>query len=90
MKEMEEESIINSSLIIYPNPVNNILSISFPNDNIYSTINLYNILGEKVLPSYSTQSTNYTIDLKNLSQGIYFLEVITNGERMVRKVVKIN
>jgi tricorn protease-like protein len=89
MKEMEQETMMNSSLSIYPNPVTNVLSISFPNDNINSTINLYDMLGEKVLPSYSTQSTNYTIDLKNLSQGIYFLEVIMDGEKVVRKVIKL-
>ena len=54
------------------------------------TINLYDMLGEKVIETIKTQSTQSTIDLSKLSQGIYFLEAIMDGEKVVRKVVKMD
>ena len=80
----------NTSLNIYPNPTTSLLTISLPNNNQKAIINLYDMLGEKVLPSYSTQASQYSIDLSNLSQDIYFLEVIMDDEKIVKKVVKIN
>jgi len=79
-----------SFLSLYPNPTTSLLTLSLPNTNQKATINLYDMLGEKVLPSYSTSSTQSTIDLSHLPQGIYFLEVLMDGEKQVRKVVKIN
>ena len=81
-----------NTINIYPNPTSSSITITLPFSitSKNSIINFYDILGEKVLPSYSTQSLQTTIDLSSLSQGIYFLEVITDVEWTVRKVVKIN
>ncbi len=75
---------------IFPNPASNLITISLPATNIKScSINLYDMLGEKMLPSYSTYSTQTTIDLSSIPQGIYFLEVMMDNEKVVRKVVKM-
>ena len=90
----------NNTLAIYPNPTTNIINISLPNTNQKAIINLYNMMGQLIIDNEkltidsnkaSTMSiVNYQLSIEKLSQGIYFLEVITDGERMVRKVVKMD
>jgi len=75
---------------LYPNPTTALLTLSLPNTSQKAIINLYNMLGEKVQPQLITNNSSLIIDLSNLSQGIYFLEVLMDGEKQVRKVVKIN
>ena len=80
----------NNSLSLYPNPTANLLTLSLPDKNIKScTINLYDMLGEKVLGELRMENGELKIDVSTLSQGIYFLEVTMDGEKVVRKVVKI-
>ncbi len=75
---------------IYPNPATNLLTISLPDKNIKScTINLYDMLGEKMLGELRVENGALRIDVSTLLQGIYFLEVVMDNEKVVRKVVKI-
>jgi hypothetical protein len=84
--EHAEKSIIS----LYPNPTASILTLSIPNNNQKATINLYDMLGEKVQPELITHTSSLIINLENLPQGIYFLEVLMYGEKVVRKVVKMD
>jgi PKD repeat protein len=79
-----------NSISLFPNPTTNLLTISLPDNNIKScTINLYDMLGEKVLGELRMENGELRIDVSTLSQGIYFLEVNMDGEKVVRKVVKL-
>lgn len=75
-----------------PNPFSNTIFIKIENQNIKSiSINIRNTLGEFVfIQNENKPHTPFTkqLDLSFLSGGIYFLEVITDGERLVKKVVK--
>jgi hypothetical protein len=53
--------------------------------------NIKNILGQTVFHQQEKiQRSSYTkmIDLSSLANGIYLLEVIIDGERSVKKIVK--
>lgn len=75
----------NQSLIveIYPNPASNMLNISFKNikgENL--TMELFSVQGLSVLNrevSNSGNENHLEIDISNLSQGIYFLSIKSNG-----------
>ena len=75
-----------------PNPFSNAIFIKIENQNIKSiSINIRNTLGELVfIQNENKAHTPFKkqLDLSFLSGGIYFLEVITDGERLVKKVVK--
>ena len=80
----------NNSISVSPNPATNLLTISFPANNIKScTINLYDMMGEKMLDEIITHTSLYTINISTLPQGIYFMEVNMDNEKVVRKVVKM-
>lgn len=79
-------------ITVYPNPFSNTFSITIqlPRANKV-TIAVKNILGETVLSKQEfnhNNSYNKTIDAGFLSRGMYLLEVIIDGERTVKKIVK--
>ncbi len=69
----------------YPNPVDNILNISF-NKNI-KTVQVYNIVGQEVLAKTST-STISQIDMSSLPNGIYLVKVFADNQIKTIKIVK--
>jgi hypothetical protein len=69
------------SFTIYPNPVNNTLSVN--TEDSIEQITIYSIIGETV-SSYKTE----TIDTSILTAGIYFIEVQSNGMKSVQKFIK--
>lgn len=72
-----------SSITVLPNPVDHILNITFPNNVEIESAVLYNVIGEKVLSSSINR-----IDVSQLPQGVYFLNLKTNAGVIVRKIVK--
>ncbi|NLA23673.1 MAG: T9SS type A sorting domain-containing protein, partial [Bacteroidales bacterium] len=77
---------INSShtanVSIYPNPANNIVTIANAEN---SNISIMDITG-KTLVSINNASANQTIDISNLSQGAYFINI--DGEVRKLSVIK--
>ncbi len=67
----------SSEIILYPNPVNNSLNISFKNSN--STLfnfDLFDISGKLILSSkFSNTSLNYKIDLSHLLKNTYIYKI---------------
>jgi hypothetical protein len=82
----------NKVLFIYPNPANDIINISFSNDNInISELQLINPLGETIFiwknQSHNT-SLNLDINTENYSSGLYLL-LIKNKNSYIRKKIII-
>lgn len=71
------------SIVLYPNPASEVLTITGRDATIYS-MKLYNALGVAVrdIPLVNARSTQ--LDASNLSAGAYFIRVATNlGEEVV-------
>lgn len=69
---------------VYPNPTDRELNIVFNGDLKVSVVNAS---GQQVLSPRSI-SKQGTIDVSNLSQGLYFLKATANGESTVKKFIK--
>lgn len=67
------QNIQNSSVVLYPNPAKDFVVFA----GSYLNIEVFNFLGEKVL-----QTDQNKIDVKNLSEGMYFIKVITNNGQL--------
>jgi len=65
----EQQNVIS----VYPNPVKNIINIKKKSSDILSYI-IYNIFGKVVLKG-NIKSSDYQIDISELSQGLYFLSI---------------
>ena len=75
-----------SDLVIYPNPVNNILSIKTAQDLTKKTATVFDVNGKRVLNGFIL---NNSINVSSLESGIYLLRIESEGKHLVRKIIKI-
>jgi len=82
-----EQDILNKSIIIYPNPVNDVLYIRNTNKSfeIY-TANIFDNLGRLILE----KSNKNAINVSNLVKGCYFLKIETKQGDTITKKILIN
>jgi len=74
---------VENKLIIYPNPVKTDLIIRA--ENAINTIEIYNILGLKVINTKNSTKIN----VEHLSKGIYTIKAIDNtGNTSIKKFIK--
>lgn len=71
-------------LEIYPNPANNYLTIELQQK---SEIEILNPHGQIIMTT-NNKDNKATINLENLSNGVYFLRVKTNKEVITKKIIK--
>ncbi len=78
-----------AALNIYPNPANDKIALQFfAEGNNAVTVNIYNSMGQRIVSEKNITSegeNNLSFDLKNLSSGIYIMELIENDERKIQK-----
>lgn len=81
-----------SNLTICPNPFNTSFSISLLQNNVEQVIiNVHNIIGQSIYKEIEynpVYSFSKTIDLNFLEKGMYVVEVIVDGEKTIKKIVK--
>ncbi len=76
---------------IYPNPVNDFFHIAFENiKSQHITVNLYTLQGSQIKSlSHSTSDKNtIKVQTSNLSHGVYFVEILTDRQRFVKRIIK--
>lgn len=92
MEPTEVPKIGADIINISPNPFISDVTISIQKENLRQvTFTLYNSLGQKFYSARETNlSSGYTksLDLSYLPNGLYFWEVIVDGERTVKRIVK--
>lgn len=76
-----------SGINIYPNPSSGIFTVNLKNKTAETKICVYDVLGNCVLDKISVKNSNQEIDLSNQAKGIYFMEIISDGEKEVQKIV---
>jgi len=76
-------------LQVYPNPTTGELRIETL-DRRYEIldIEIYDVIGKKLVSSLKSQISNQIIDISGLSAGIYFVKITTEAGEVVEKVVK--
>ena len=73
-----------TKLVVYPNPVSDILQISSP--SAIRNFKITNIQGAVLQQGKPIENT---IDVRNLSSGLYFLQMkLENGEEQMQRVIK--
>jgi hypothetical protein len=71
---------------LVPNPASNSVDIVLDESKTYSVIDIYNSLGQKVKSiTPELNSTKFSVDLSDLSKGIYFVNVITSDDEVISK-----
>lgn len=78
-------SVDNSNFTFYPNPVKNILNLSYSQE--ITSVDVFNLLGQKV-SSNKINANSAQIDMSNLSKGAYTVRVTSNDQVKTIKVMK--
>ncbi len=86
-----EESIINSEVKIYPNPVKGeFVTVEF-NKREIKEISLTNITGKEVfLKTYPFSENKKQVQLNDIPNGIYFLKIKTSEDKIVIKKLMVS
>ena len=77
------------NIILFPNPARNLIQINLQNSNeqIKSLI-IYDLLGKEVKTTSSINDQAGTINVSNLSKGVYVVEITTENKfKLVKKLV---
>lgn len=82
---MSRDGFEASKIKLYPNPVENNVTIS--QQEVIDGITVYNLLGQKVLMQ-KFASNEVSVNLESLSAGAYLLEVSSAGIQKTTKIVK--
>ena len=76
-----------ASFMVYPNPTQSIINVKFNEENELSFYYIYNTLGQ-IVKQGTFESGNYSIELSNLPQGLYVLEVKQKDQKASVKFIK--
>lgn len=77
------DDFFNSSIYVYPNPTKDIINIK-SNQEVVNNVEVYNMLGEKVLE----QKTSNTVNLEQLGVGLYLLKIKVDDKIFIEKLLK--
>ena len=74
------------NLIVYPNPVKDILNVALPDQYTVANIALINSMGQTVYTSKSNNKT-ITIDTNQFATGLYYLKINADANQFIKKIV---
>jgi N-acetylneuraminic acid mutarotase len=83
------EHSANTSFSVYPNPVQNLLSVEITNPGKGTYISIYTLQGQVVF-CQNVVVQKYEINLKDLSSGIYLIKFSNDSYYEIKKITKIN
>jgi len=81
-----EEFSLNDEVLFFPNPVSEILYIKSPYS--INEIEVFDITGKKLKQSYYFEDNNYRVNISDLADGMYFINVKTSRGFVTRKIIK--
>lgn len=79
----------DGSFVLYPNPSNEVINIRLNNaTDTLASIAIFDLLGKQVKSSKELTSSNATINVSDLSKGVYMVEILTNsGLKQNKKLI---
>ncbi len=83
------EALKTKSLITYPNPVRNLLSVTGIKLNDESiSWKIYDLAGKVLTPMHAYENDELKIDFSDVPLGVYVLKVKSNSNEWVEKIIR--
>ena len=79
-----------NNFVIFPNPTIENVTISLQNTSeMIDSITITDVLGKTIRNIKGVSGNQFNMDVSDVSQGVYFVEIITqNNEKKVKKLIK--
>jgi hypothetical protein len=77
---------LTSSLLLYPNPVNDKLYIETESE--IEDIVVYDVYGRQQVTETTSHQGGLVIDVTDLKSGVYFVKVVTENGEAVKRIIK--
>ncbi|TNE73069.1 T9SS type A sorting domain-containing protein [bacterium] len=71
---------------LFPNPVSDLVRVR--SQSVIDSVRMYSALGQLVLKK-AVNSSAFELSVQSLSKGVYFMEIISKSDRIVKKFVVI-
>jgi hypothetical protein len=84
---IKESVVTKNPLSVYPNPATSNVTIQNTAASNLSKVNLYNILGEQILSFDLRANESKSMDVSNLSKGIYFINYMDGNKATSKKLI---
>ncbi len=88
------EEFIDGDLIVslFPQPIQNELNLTINSQNSEILIEIFNTLGQKVYRNsdiFVVNEISKKLNLDNLNSGLYYITIISGGNKIIRKFIKL-
>ncbi len=83
----EGEIIVDNKISVFPNPVNNVLTINIPDLDKTADIRIFDMYG-KLLLQQNTNLASTRLNVSSLTAGTYMVKVRNNNKESIIKIVK--
>lgn len=84
---LSTDDFISSKLSVYPNPVNDIFTISNDANALINVVEITDLNG-RIVSSHELNATEGQISTADLATGVYMLSISTDQGKAVKKIVK--
>jgi len=82
-----DDKNLNESVALYPNPATDHFEIS-NNSQSELSVNIYDILGNRVISAEASRVKKQSFSLANLNSGVYLVELKSDNQKLVKKLIK--
>lgn len=85
---LSNESFIQKSISLYPNPASSQINLSFENNLEEASLKIIAITGQTVFEKSNISGNNLTLDVSILSNGIYVIQVMDANSISTSRFIK--
>jgi hypothetical protein len=83
-----ESLVLDNTFIISPNPSSNYINIRFAQIIDNAQIELFNVLGNRMISRFMNNSATERININEWSNGVYFIRIKTSTGTQTKRFVK--
>lgn len=83
-----EDINVSSHMTVYPNPVQDVLTVEFAEVSTDTELSLYNSMGQLIKQVTVNASGATEISFSDMPSGVYFVNVTVEGKNLTHKVIK--
>jgi len=78
---------LNTNISLYPNPASNTVTIALKDDEAIKKIEIYTLLGRKVMSKFINNKIKTSVEIQQLSKGIYIVKTFGETNTYTKKLM---